>query len=361
MNTKLMVPMWLGLMVSVANAQTAPAGKSPASPVGTCPFQNCRQAVPASQAPAAPAAERNNATKESPIANLSADEQRLIELTNVERRNAGLSSLKPNATLMKLARDHSANMARLNMLGHTLDGVSFDQRLTTSGYGSFGGGENCAMGSRTPEDATAMWMQSSGHKANILGSGFQEIGAGMGTSSSGQRYWTLVFAAPSPNRSVRPVAAPAVAPAAQPAPSRIEIAPQPIDTLKPMPAPQPTPSPAPSSKTSSPLLTAAPVAPATQPTALSENRAKPTEILQLEIVNAPAAKQCEGNQCAQGNPATLYVLAYQQHRAGQLNDARKTIRTANELEQLRPIANWGRLMERYQGPSRVWVEDTRRK
>ncbi len=295
-------------------------------------------------------------------AELTADEKRLIELTNAERHNASLPSLKPNATLMKLARDHSANMARLNMLNHTLEGVSFDQRLAASGYGSFGGGENVAQGSRTPADAIAMWMQSAGHKDNLLNPSFQEFGVGMATTSAGERFWTQVFAAPVPGSSTRPLPAPTAEPLSAPR----ATSPKPIEAVKPALAPKPTPNPKPSSPpptNPSPKATppAAPIPQAKAPKTVPEHLDTANERLQQGNFNAAIVELLAAIQLDHKNPSWHYVLAYLQHRAGQVNDARKTVQTASELEQQRPIPNWGRLMERYQGPSRVWLENARRK
>lgn len=128
---------------------------------------------------------------------LTADEKRLIELVNVERQKADLPALKANAKLMKAARDHSANMARNKQLAHDLDGKGPGERLKDVGYASGGWGENCAAGQRTPAEAITCWMNSEGHKANILGGNFREIGVALAKAADGTVYWTQVFATPA--------------------------------------------------------------------------------------------------------------------------------------------------------------------
>src|SRR5262249_23571155 len=81
---------------------------------------------------------------------LTKEEQEVLDLTNKERKDAGLAALKPNAKLFKAARDHSANMAAKNMIEHTLDGKGPAERLGDVGYKFTGLGENVAMGQRTP-------------------------------------------------------------------------------------------------------------------------------------------------------------------------------------------------------------------
>jgi len=54
-------------------------------------------------------------------------------------------------------------------------------------------GENIASGQRTPEAVVTAWMNSEGHRANILSSNFSKIGVGYATNSNGTPYWTQIF------------------------------------------------------------------------------------------------------------------------------------------------------------------------
>lgn len=83
----------------------------------------------------------------------SAAEQEVIDLTNAERKKAGLAALTVSPKLIKAARSHSANMANQGKLDHTLDAKTADQRVTDAGYQWANSGENIAKGQRTPEEA----------------------------------------------------------------------------------------------------------------------------------------------------------------------------------------------------------------
>ncbi len=129
---------------------------------------------------------------------LTDDLATLIELTNVERTKQGLAALTPDATLMSVARGHSDNQARLNTMAHTLEGVTFFQRIEQAGYRYRAVGENVAAGQRTPAEAVRDWMNSPGHRANILNAQFTQIGVGIAKSATtGMLYYTQNFGTPA--------------------------------------------------------------------------------------------------------------------------------------------------------------------
>ena len=76
--------------------------------------------------------------------------------------------------------------------------------------------------------------------------------------------------------------------------------------------------------------------------------------------NAAIATAAEKVARDPANPELQYALAYFQHKAGRVNDAKKSVVAARGLEKKRPVADWGRVMERFQGPSRVWLDEARR-
>jgi uncharacterized protein YkwD len=127
---------------------------------------------------------------------LSTEESKLIELANAERKKLKLPALEPDPVLMKLARMHAAAMGRLDRIGHELDGKTFSQRMEQAKYQASRAGENVAEGQRTPAEAIVGWMQSPGHKGNILHPDYTKIGVGLATGKSGKMYWTQVFAKP---------------------------------------------------------------------------------------------------------------------------------------------------------------------
>lgn len=127
---------------------------------------------------------------------LSETEQEVLELANAERKKAGLPPLRPSVLLMKAARKHTEEMARRGTLNHELNGQGPAQRVSALGYAWSQVGENIAHGQRTPAEAMNSWMNSSGHRANLLSSGYSEIGIGVAPGADGRLYWTTVFAAP---------------------------------------------------------------------------------------------------------------------------------------------------------------------
>jgi uncharacterized protein YkwD len=142
--------------------------------------------------------EANSDEKPADVGKLSADEAKLIELTNAERKKLKLPALRSDPALMKLARDHAATMARLGQVGHDLEGKSFAQRMERAKYQASRAGENVAEGQRTPDEAVADWLASPGHKGNILHSDYTCVGVGLAKSKAGKWYWTQVFAKPFP-------------------------------------------------------------------------------------------------------------------------------------------------------------------
>jgi len=128
---------------------------------------------------------------------LTEDEQKIFELTNEARKKEQLPPLKLNVTLVKVARAHSANMAKQEKMAHELDGKNPTQRIKDAGYEPLSTGENVGeTEGGTVEEIFKMWMDSPPHKANILRDKIEEIGVGMARSSKGVVYYTQVFATP---------------------------------------------------------------------------------------------------------------------------------------------------------------------
>ncbi|GAB4542542.1 MAG: hypothetical protein Fur002_12970 [Anaerolineales bacterium] len=126
-------------------------------------------------------------------------EAKALELINAERAKAGLPALAYSSQLTAAAQLHSADMACNNYFSHTgLDGSSVADRVSQQGYVWSYVGENIAAGYSTPKDAVNGWMNSPGHKANILSPNYTEIGLGYayGRASAYGMYWTAVFAKP---------------------------------------------------------------------------------------------------------------------------------------------------------------------
>lgn len=118
-------------------------------------------------------------------------EAKVIELVNNIRTSYGLKPLKANWELSRVARYKSQDMADRKYFSHTSPtyGSPFDM-MKNFGITYRSAGENIAMGYKTPEAVVNGWMNSSGHRANILNSSFTEIGVGY---VAGGNYWTQMF------------------------------------------------------------------------------------------------------------------------------------------------------------------------
>jgi uncharacterized protein YkwD len=127
---------------------------------------------------------------------LSEDEQAVLDATNTERKAASLPPLTADPKLTEAARGHAANMAKQDKLDHTLDGHGVDARAKAAGYTFSRLGENIAWNQRTPKEAVAGWMQSPGHKENLLNDQFTQIGVAVAKNVKGERYWVQVFGTP---------------------------------------------------------------------------------------------------------------------------------------------------------------------
>ncbi|EPR09199.1 CAP domain-containing protein [Ruminiclostridium papyrosolvens] len=124
----------------------------------------------------------------------AAFQKRVVELVNAERAKNGLKPLKMNAQVNKTATLKSQDMAKLGYFDHNSPtyGSPFDM-MKKYGISYRTAGENIAMGQTTPEQVMKGWMNSPGHRANILKSSFTEIGVGVAKNSSGRLYWTQQF------------------------------------------------------------------------------------------------------------------------------------------------------------------------
>lgn len=118
----------------------------------------------------------------------------VVALVNAERAKAGCGPLTFNATLARAAQGHSDDMAARDFFDHTNpDGAGPGDRVTAAGYPWSTYGENIAKGQSSAEQVMEAWMNSPGHRANILNCDFKEIGVGI--HDAGGPYWTQVFGA----------------------------------------------------------------------------------------------------------------------------------------------------------------------
>jgi uncharacterized protein YkwD len=128
---------------------------------------------------------------------LSEPEQKLLEWTNKVRAEHKLPALKLNATLLKVARGHAANMARQGKMSHVLDGKNPTQRIRAAGYVYTSIGEIIGMSDGLQlETVEKAWMASKPHRENLLKERYREIGIGIAHNDKGEYYYTQVFGKP---------------------------------------------------------------------------------------------------------------------------------------------------------------------
>ena len=113
-------------------------------------------------------------------------------MVNQERVKAGLGKVVLDKTIQKAA------MIRVKEIevsfSHTRpNGSSFSSVLKENGISYHGAGENIAWGQTSPKEVMKAWMNSDGHRANILNPNFKKIGVGYYKNASGRKYWSQLF------------------------------------------------------------------------------------------------------------------------------------------------------------------------
>ncbi|NSL53148.1 CAP domain-containing protein [Calidifontibacillus erzurumensis] len=157
--------------------------EQPAKPATQQPTNTQQQAKPTTQ--------QTTPTTTSVSSAVSAYEQQVVDLTNKERAKAGLKPLQLDVALSKVAREKSRDMQAKNYFSHTSPtyGSPFDM-MKQFGITYKTAGENIAMGQRSPEEVVNAWMNSEGHRKNILNPNFTHIGVGHVANGN---YWTQMF------------------------------------------------------------------------------------------------------------------------------------------------------------------------
>lgn len=128
---------------------------------------------------------------------LASVEQQVVELVNRNRVSAGLAPLSTNWELARVARYKSQDMINKGYFGHTSPtyGTPF-QMMEKFGLRFSAAGENIAYGQRTASEVMTSWMNSSGHRANIMSPIYTQIGVGAAKAANGTLYWTQEFIKP---------------------------------------------------------------------------------------------------------------------------------------------------------------------
>ena len=137
---------------------------------------------------------QNDDNNSSNINGFSKEQVEVLNLVNKERKANGLKPLTLNKELSNVANIKSRDMIEKGYFDHTSPtyGYPFDMmKKFNISYNT--AGENIAMGQKTPSEVMNSWMNSSGHRANILNSTYTELGVGIQKDSNGTIYWTQMF------------------------------------------------------------------------------------------------------------------------------------------------------------------------
>ncbi|SDI21338.1 CAP domain-containing protein [Alteribacillus bidgolensis] len=175
--------------------ETTPAAEQAAEEEETTPTAEEQAPAAEQQAPAnEDTATEQETVNDEEVASESEFEQEVIRLTNEEREKQGLQPLEPYSELSDVARDKSEDMRDAGYFSHNSPnyGSPFDM-MDTYGIEYQGAGENIAAGQQSPEQVVEGWMNSEGHRENILNGSFTHIGVGHAEGGSYGNYWTQMF------------------------------------------------------------------------------------------------------------------------------------------------------------------------
>lgn len=162
--------------------------------------KGCGQtSAPASSAPAS--SSKPPVASKPPVSSTPASsgsyssfQNQVVQLVNQERTSRGLKALTVDSALTNTATLKSQDMAKLGYFDHTSPtyGSPFDM-MKQFGISYRAAGENIAYGQTSPAQVMQGWMNSEGHRANILSTSYTKIGVGIAQNSSGRYYWTQQF------------------------------------------------------------------------------------------------------------------------------------------------------------------------
>ncbi|MFH8347662.1 sigma-70 family RNA polymerase sigma factor [Streptomyces sp. NPDC018045] len=205
-----------GASRAATEPESAPLARPSAAPPTPSPSRTTRSASPTppspppskephtprkKRAPSEPAAPAPRPTSAAPAPAAGSGSggsglaRQVTALVNTERAKQGCSPVSANDQLVTAARRHSQDMDARNYFDHTSpDGTDPGARIAAAGYRWSTYGENIARGQRSATEVMKSWMNSPGHRANILNCDFKEMGIGTHETSGGPT-WTQVFGA----------------------------------------------------------------------------------------------------------------------------------------------------------------------
>ena len=178
------VPAWLNGLCHLSHTPLSPSTTQPTPSTDKPSADKPSTDKPSTDKP-------STDTPSASVTNTSTYEQQVIDLINEIRIKNGLSPLTENTALSRCAKAKSQDMHDKRYFSHQSPtyGSPFDM-MKQFGITYRTAGENIAMGQTTPQAVVNAWMNSEGHRANILNASFTQIG--MGYVADGH-YWTQQF------------------------------------------------------------------------------------------------------------------------------------------------------------------------
>ncbi|MFO0840217.1 MAG: CAP domain-containing protein [Phycisphaerae bacterium] len=189
-------------LVSAVLGSLAGCPLTATSPIEVSPSLTSTPVASGSSASGAPASGSDSISQQFPecVSPRRAAEWRdtILTLVNRERGSRGLGKLTRNATLEAQAEAYACEMIHDDFFDHVnpVTGSTLRDRAQEFGYSFQVIGENLAAGQPTPEQAFTDWMNSAGHRSNILDSRFTELGIGIRTGGDYGVYWVQEFGEP---------------------------------------------------------------------------------------------------------------------------------------------------------------------
>ncbi len=150
--------------------------------------------TPVTQTPVTQTPVKETPTTQTPVDNstTSSYAEQVVKLVNQERAKEGLAPLSIDKNVEKAATVRAKEIQ--SSFSHTRpNGSSFATALNESGVSYRGAGENIAWGQKTPENVVTAWMNSPGHRTNIMNANYTKIGVGNLQNSNGTQYWVQLF------------------------------------------------------------------------------------------------------------------------------------------------------------------------
>ncbi len=124
-------------------------------------------------------------------------ESEVVRLVNTERTKRGLQPLGQNWELSRVARYKCNDMVKKGYFAHESPTYGSPFKMMESfGIRFSAGAENIAKGQKNPQEVMNSWMNSAGHRSNIISPAYGEIGVGAAKDSNGNLYWTQMFIKP---------------------------------------------------------------------------------------------------------------------------------------------------------------------